>query len=130
MVSLRLRGAVNPFAAQAATLSEPLPSGSDWEFTVFGRPSTMSERETTPLVFTEKAPLRQAVVTAAADALWVLPRGAAPSAVATASRQAGATVRKRRRVHSTGMRPAHDAATYYVRNSRAAHPSGLAAAAL
>src|SRR5258708_815403 len=119
MVSLRLSCAVNPFAAQAATPSEPLPSGSDWEFPVFGRPSRMSERETTPLVFTEKAPLRQAVVTAAADAPWVLPRVAAASAVATASRQAAATVRKRRSVYRAVMSPSQDVAPYYVRNRRA-----------
>src|SRR5260370_11550985 len=126
MVWLRLSCAVNRFAAQAATPSEPLPSGSDWEFTVFGRPSTMSERETTPLVFTEKAPLRQAVVTAAADALWVLPRVAATSAVATASRQAEATVRKRRSVYRAGMSPSQGVGPYYVRNRRGDHPSGLA----
>jgi len=97
---------------------------------VFGRPSTMSERETTPLVFTEKAPLRQAVVTAAADAPWVLPRVAATSAVATASRQAAATVRKRRSVYRAGMSPSQDVAPYYVRNRRADHPSGLAAHAM
>src|SRR6266481_2373558 len=102
MVSLRLSCAVKPSAAQAATPSEPLPNGSDWESTVFGRPSTMSERETTPLVFTEKAPLRQAVVTAAADAMSVLPRASVASTAATASRQLAATERKRRSVYRAG----------------------------
>ena len=37
MVSLRFSCAVNPLAAQAATPSEPLPSGSDWLAAVFGR---------------------------------------------------------------------------------------------
>ncbi|HMH94504.1 MAG TPA: hypothetical protein VK586_25895, partial [Streptosporangiaceae bacterium] len=78
------------------------------EFTVFGRPSTMSERETTPLLFAEKAPLRQAVVTAAADALGVLPKAAATSAVAAASRQAAARVRKRRSVYRADMSSSQD----------------------
>ena len=48
MVSLRLSCAVNPLAAQAATPSEPLPSGSDSESVVFGWPRTMSDSDTTP----------------------------------------------------------------------------------
>ena len=68
MVSLRFSCAVNPPAAQAATPSEPLLSGSDWLAAVLGWPSTMSERDTTPAGLTEKEPFCQAVVRLAATA--------------------------------------------------------------
>ena len=46
-MSLRLSWAVKPLAAHAATPSEPLPKGRDWDDALFGCPSTTSERETT-----------------------------------------------------------------------------------
>jgi hypothetical protein len=71
IVSLRFSCAVNPFAAQAATPSEPLPSGSDWLSAVFAAPSTMSDSETTPDGLSENEPFCQAVVTVAASAGWI-----------------------------------------------------------
>src|SRR6202020_3445413 len=82
MVSLRLSCAVNPPAAHSATPSEPFPSGSDWESEVFGWPRKTSERDTTPPVFSEKAPFCQAVVLVAADAAGVPPRAAGTSTAA------------------------------------------------
>ena len=70
-MSLRFSCAVNPFAAQAATPSEPLPSGSDWLLAVFAAPSTMSDSDTTPDGFSENEPFCQAVVTVAAAAGWI-----------------------------------------------------------
>ena len=67
-MSLRFSCAVNPFAAHAATPSDPLPSGSDWLSEVFGAPSTMSDSATTPDGFNENEPFCQAVVTVAAAA--------------------------------------------------------------
>src|SRR5580698_689682 len=93
MVSLRLSCAVNPPAAQAATPSDPLPSGSDCESAVFGWPRKTSERDTTPPVFSEKAPFCQAVVLVAADAGRVPPRTTATRTAATAIRQAAALAR-------------------------------------
>src|SRR5690242_15559774 len=87
-VSLRLSCAVKPPAAQAATPSEPLPSGSDWAGAVFGRPSTTSERPTTPPVSTANAPFRQAVVTVAAPAGGASRSATATDRLAVASRQA------------------------------------------
>ncbi|HEY7812703.1 MAG TPA: hypothetical protein VIC62_05660, partial [Nakamurella sp.] len=83
IVSLRLSCAVKPLAAQAATPSEPLPSGSDCEPAVFGWPRKTSDRDTTPPVLTEKAPFCHAVVPEAADAAGALPT-VATRTVATA----------------------------------------------
>src|SRR4051812_39039020 len=66
MVSLRLSCAVKPFAAHAATPSEPLPNGRNCVAEELGRPSTTFDRETIPPTFVENAPLCQAVVTVAA----------------------------------------------------------------
>ncbi len=68
IVSERLSWAVNPFAAQAATASEPLPSGIDWSPLWFGWPSTMSDWLTTPSGSSWNAPFCQAVVAVAAAA--------------------------------------------------------------
>ena len=95
MVSLRLSCAVNPPAAQAATPSEPLPSGSDWESVVFGWPRTTSDSDTTPAGLTENAPFCQAVVLEAADATRAPPRAATRTA-ASASRNPAAVARRRR----------------------------------
>jgi hypothetical protein len=69
-VSLRFSCAVNPFAAQAAAPSEPLPSGRDWLLAVFAAPSTTSDSDTTPDGFSENEPFCQAVVAVAASAGW------------------------------------------------------------
>src|SRR5271154_3408378 len=107
MVSLRLSWAVKPSAAQAATPSEPLPSGSDCESAVFGWPSTMSDSETTPPVLTEKAPLCHAVVAEAADATGAAPRAA--KAVAVVIRQPVVIARRRRwSGHRADMSPPRD----------------------
>src|ERR1700690_463966 len=95
MVSLRLSCAVKPPAAQAATPSDPLPSGSDCESRVFGRPRKTSERDTTPPVFSENAPFCQAVVLVAADAAGVPPRVAVTRTAATAIRHAAVLARSR-----------------------------------
>src|ERR1700722_2564394 len=68
IVSLRFSCAVNPFAAHAATPSEPLPSGRDWLDAVFASPSTTSDSATTPAGFSENEPFCQAVVAVAATA--------------------------------------------------------------
>src|SRR5579884_1046604 len=90
IVSLRLSCAVKPFAAQAATPSEPLPSGRNWVAEVLASPMTTFERETIPPMFCEKAPFCQAVVVVAAAAGVPEPRaiasgGASESAVAAAA---------------------------------------------
>src|SRR6202020_1545925 len=106
MVSLRLSCAVKPPAAHAATPSEPFPSGSDSESVVFGWPRKTSERDTTPPVFSEKAPFCHAVVSEAADAAGVPPRTAVTRTAATAIRQAAALARSRcRGAHRADMSP-------------------------
>src|ERR1700728_1547855 len=93
MVSLRLSCAVKPPAAQAATPSEPLPSGSDCEAALFGWPRNTSERDTTPPVFSENAPFCQAVVLAAGAPRRGPPRTAVTRTAATAITQAAALAR-------------------------------------
>ena len=89
-VSSRLSWAVNPFAAHAATPSEPLPSGRNWAAEKFGCLMTTSERLTTPAVFSANEPSCQAVVTAVAAAAGREPpvaraRDVSVSAVAAAT---------------------------------------------
>ena len=107
MVSLRLSCAVKPPAAHAATPSDPLPSGSDCESGVFGWPRKTSERDTTPPVFSEKAPFCHAVVLVAADAAGVPPRAAVTRTAATAIRHAAVLARSRCRndEHRVDMNP-------------------------
>jgi hypothetical protein len=93
IVSLRLSCAVNPPAAHAATPSEPLPSGKDCESARFGRPSTTSERETTPPTSVENAPCCHAVVSVAAAARVVNCKNAETG---TAIEMASAAIRTRR----------------------------------
>src|SRR4051812_42561954 len=68
MVSLRLSWAVKPFAAHAATPSDPLPSGRNCVAELLGLPSTTFERETIPPTLVANAPFCQAVVVVAAAA--------------------------------------------------------------
>ncbi len=83
IVSLRFSCAVNPFAAHAATPSDPLPSGIDWLAAVFAAPSTMSDSATTPDGFSENEPFCQAVVAVAATAGWIEPATATGAAIAS-----------------------------------------------